>query len=261
MINHNLTCDEFEEQLSGYLEGSLADAAVADAELHLAACASCRSLVADLQAISREASSLGPLVPARDLWPGIAARIEPKVLPLTSAPVAARPWSRVRLGAIAAGLVAVTALSTWQLTRREPNQSMAQAPAGPAAQQQESVTAPAPQVAPSGTGSSARVATSVAPPTASPVRASSPTPAPDAATTYTNEISKLRTVFEQQSDLLDPRTRAVLSTSLRTIDSAIAEARAALDRDPASQFLSQQLNKSLEQKLGLLRKAALLSST
>jgi hypothetical protein len=68
-------------------------------------------------------------------------------------------------------------------------------------------------------------------------------------------------VFDQQSEVLDPRTRAVLSSSLRTIDSAIAEARAALDRDPASQFLTHQLNKSLEQKLGLLRKAALLSST
>lgn len=78
---------------------------------------------------------------------------------------------------------------------------------------------------------------------------------------YATEINKLRAVFDQQSEVLDPRTRAILSTSLRTIDSAIAEARAALNRDPASQFLNQQLNKSLEQKLGLLRKAALLSST
>jgi hypothetical protein len=261
MIHHNLTCDEFEEQLSGYLEGALADAAVADAELHLAACVSCRSLVADLQAISREASSLGPLTPSRDLWPGIAARIEPKVLALTPAPPVARPWSRLRLGAIAAGLVAVTALSTWQLTRsREAGPSVVTTPVAPAPRQQDSAAPSSPEVAPPGTNAPAQLATSV-PDAPSPVRASSPSPRPDAITTYTSEISKLRSVFDQQSELLDPRTRAVLSTSLRTIDSAIAEAKAALDRDPASQFLTQQLNKSLEQKLGLLRKAALLSST
>ncbi len=261
MINHNLTCDEFEEQLSGYLEGSLADPAVADAELHLAACAACRSLVADLQAISREASSLGPLAPSRDLWPGIVARLEPRVLALTPVSPVARPWSRLRLGAIAAGLVAVTALSTWQLTRsREAGPPVATSPAAPAPRQQDSAVPSSPEVATSSANEPAQRATSVAttPPS---VPASSPSPRPDAVTTYTSEISKLRTVFDQQSELLDPRTRAVLSTSLRTIDSAIAEARAALDRDPASQFLTQQLNKSLEQKLGLLRKAALLSST
>ncbi len=261
MINHNLTCDEFEEQLSGYLEGSLADPAVADAELHLAACAACRSLVADLQAISREASSLGPLAPSRDLWPGIVARIEPRVLALTPVSPVARPWSRLRLGAIAAGLVAVTALSTWQLTRsREAGPPVATSPAAPAPRQQDSAVPSSPEVATSSANEPAQRATSVAttPPS---VPTSSPSPRPDAVTTYTSEISKLRTVFDQQSELLDPRTRAVLSTSLRTIDSAIAEARAALDRDPASQFLTQQLNKSLEQKLGLLRKAALLSST
>jgi hypothetical protein len=261
MIHHNLTCDAFQEQLSDYLEGTLADSAVADAELHLAACAECRTLVGDLQAISRGAASLGPLVPSRDLWPGIAARIEPRVLALTPATAAARPWSRRTLGAIAAGLVAVTALSTWQLTRLgDTAPSVAQSvPPAPVTQSESVPASPVQQPLPD-PGDSGRFTTAVASPSSppSPPRASS---RPDAATTYANEISKLRSVFDQQSDVLDPRTRAVLSSSLRTIDSAIAEARAALDRDPASQFLTHQLNKSLEQKLGLLRKAALLSST
>jgi len=261
MINHNLTCDAFQEQLSEYLEGTLSDSAVADAELHIAACASCRALVEDLQAIAAGASTLAPLVPARDLWPGIAARIEPKVLKLTPAARAAKPWSRMTLGAIAAGLVAVTALSTWQLTRsRESASTIAQTPPVTAVQPESTPsTLAAPGIQESAVTAVATPLVPTAP--ASPALVSSPTRAPDAATTYANEISKLRVVFDQQSDLLDPRTRAILSTSLRTIDSAIAEARRALDRDPASQFLTQQLNKSLEQKLGLLRKAALLSST
>lgn len=255
MINHNLTCDEFQEQLSEYFEGMLSDSAVADAELHLAACASCRALVGDLQAISRDASTLGALVPGRDLWPGIAARIEPRVLQLTPAATTARPWSRRKLGAIAAGLVAVTALSTWQLTRnRDAGPSVVQSTTTPAPQLPESTPGASIEPAPPITREPQRLVTAAASP-------ASASPRPDAATTYTSEITKLRDVFDQQSDLLDPRTRAVLNSSLRTIDSAIAEARAALDRDPASQFLSQQLNKSLDQKLGLLRKAALLSRT
>jgi hypothetical protein len=100
------------------------------------------------------------------------------------------------------------------------------------------------------------------PPAVVPASASAPAaPRSDATTTYESEISRLRAVFEESSGLLDPRTQAVLSTSLRTIDSAIAEAQRALDRDPASAFLSQRLNRSLEQKLGLLRKATLLAGT
>jgi hypothetical protein len=260
MTNHNLTCDAFQERLSEYLEGTLSDSALADVELHIAACASCRSLVEDLRAIVQGASTLAPLVPSRDLWPGIAARIEPKVLPLASPTRQARPWSRLTLGAIAAGLVAVTALSTWQLTRsREIQSTVAQTPPVAVPAQPESTAS---SLAVPGASESVVTATAPAPaPQTGPTLVSSRGPRPDAATTYATEIEKLRAVFDQQSEVLDPRTRAILSTSLRTIDSAIAEARAALSRDPASQFLSQQLNKSLEQKLGLLRKAALLSST
>jgi hypothetical protein len=260
MINHNLTCDAFQAQLSEYLEGTLSDSAVADAELHIAACASCRALVEDLQAIVQGASTLAPLVPARDLWPGIAARIEPKVLPFAPA-APPRPWSRLTLGAIAAGLVAVTALSTWQITRsRETAATVAQTP--PVAAPVHPESTPSTQATPEASGPAVTAVAPTTPtPRSAPTLVSSPAPRPDAATTYATEINRLRGVFEQQADLLDPRTRAVLSTSLRTIDSAIAEARAALNRDPASQFLNHQLNKSLEQKLGLLRKAALLSST
>jgi hypothetical protein len=62
----------------------------------------------------------------------------------------------------------------------------------------------------------------------------------------------------QRRTELDPKTIAVLEASLRVIDQAIAESRAALERDPASRFLNQQLTRTLDRKLELLRTAALL---
>jgi hypothetical protein len=76
--------------------------------------------------------------------------------------------------------------------------------------------------------------------------------------TYDAEIASLRGILNERSEQLDPRTVAVLQSSIATIDSAISQARAALERDPRSRFLSTQLDKALEKKLGLLRTAALL---
>ncbi|MDB4886594.1 MAG: hypothetical protein JWN79_2032, partial [Gemmatimonadetes bacterium] len=75
---------------------------------------------------------------------------------------------------------------------------------------------------------------------------------------YDREIAKLRGIVRERRAQLDPRTIAVLEQSVAVIDSAIAQSRAALARDPASGFLATQLNHSLEKKVELLRTAALL---
>jgi hypothetical protein len=80
----------------------------------------------------------------------------------------------------------------------------------------------------------------------------------EARVTFDAEITRLRDVVSERADQLDPATVAIIENSIKTIDAAIAEARAALARDPASRFLSSQLDKALESKLGLLRTAALL---
>jgi hypothetical protein len=81
--------------------------------------------------------------------------------------------------------------------------------------------------------------------------------APGAAT-YDREIAQLRRVVQQRRADLDSGTVAVLERNLRVIDDAIAQSRAALARDPRSRFLGQQLERTLDQKLELLRTAALL---
>jgi hypothetical protein len=50
----------------------------------------------------------------------------------------------------------------------------------------------------------------------------------------------------------------VIETSLRVIDEAISQSRAALAKDPASAFLRDRLDNSLEKKVDLLRTAAML---
>lgn len=253
MTDTNWRCEEFEAMLADYLDGSLGDSEVASAELHLAACASCRTLVSDLQTISRSAAALPALTPSRDLWPTIEARIAPKVLPL-AAP-ASRTRATWRLGAIAATLVAATAVTTWQFARRDVATPVVSSTA-PASAAAVSTPAPAPQT-------TITPATEPAQTTPALPVASTPTPRvrAEASDTYTAEITRLRGVLSERSDVLDPATVATIEASLATIDTAIAQARGALAKDPASRFLSGQLNKSLERKLGLLRTAALLSST
>lgn len=272
MTHRNLTCSELEERLDDFLEGTLDDSAVAELELHLAGCPACASLVRDFETITRQAAALHPFAPPRDLWPAIQARIESPVVELSSRrrvrpPVVA--WHRFRPAAIAAGLMAITAVTTWTLATRDRSSSVATG--GAPAVEAPGASAPSPSMIPSGSARSApeSSATSTATATATvsaPERRGEAavghtlpvTAPPSARSTYNTEISQLRGVLRERSEQLDPRTVAILESSIATIDSAIAEARAALARDPASPFLAERLDKTLEKKLGLLRTAALL---
>lgn len=253
MTHPNLTCPAFEAQLPEYLAGTLSDSCVADAELHLASCAECRALVRDLCEITRQAAVLPGIAPSRDLWPVIEARTRARVIALTPR-VSAAPMNPWRLGAIAAALVGITALSTWAITTGDRGIA-----APPAFATVDTTTPPVRgSVGPAAVEAPATTPVAAAP-NVTVVANTARAARPDAGTTYTSEIHRLRGVVDERSEELDPATIAILKSSIATIDSAIAEARRALARDPASGFLTQQLNKSLERKLGLLRKAALLS--
>jgi hypothetical protein len=91
------------------------------------------------------------------------------------------------------------------------------------------------------------------------VLASSETPvAATIETVYGREIARLRRIIDERRALLDTATVGVIERNLTIIDQAIRESRAALARDPASALLNEQLNHALEQKIELLRAAALL---
>jgi anti-sigma factor RsiW len=259
-----MNCTVFDEQLADYLEGDLGAAERHAVQTHLASCVRCTALVRDLQQISADAGDLAELSPSRDLWADIAKRIDTPVVPLvprTMPNVAARQraMDRLRLAAVAAALVAVTAGVTYTLTvSRAPNPGEAVANARPDSVSTPSAaqrTAPVQQTV-------ANADTAIAQPDGTPGASSAPAAQSvgnaSAATTYSREIDRLRTIFTRNQAQLDPRTTAIIEANLKVIDEAIAQSKAALEQDPASRFLNNQLNSALDKKLELLRTAAML---
>ncbi len=101
------THDPFEARLSEYLDGELDSAERVVLEAHLAGCAPCRELVADLARIRAAAHALGERAPARDLWPELAATLTSRAR--------ARPWAPILLAFAAGVLLALGA--SWVLQR------------------------------------------------------------------------------------------------------------------------------------------------
>lgn len=237
-------CASFEERLMAYLERELDDETRASMEHHRASCGRCDALVRDLAELSRQASTLPPIAPARDLWPEINARLETPIVPLHATtsggvpvrstepteavvPLASRRMISLRTFAVAATmLIAVTSVMTWRVAR-----------SGGRADQQVASSVPSADGA--STDTRAALVT-------------------NAGVVYEQEISALRTIVDERFTELDSATVAVLRRNLEIIDRAILDSREALERDPASRVLSTTLDRALESKLALMRRVALL---
>ncbi len=276
MNDRIITCEELELDLADLLEGSLEPGALRAAQTHLASCTPCASLVADLRRIEREAAALPALLPEHDLWSGIARRIEPQVIPLAPRTAAAPKRQRWYISALAAaGLVGVTAATTYQLTMSHQRQQIAiqSDTINPVASDDPRRIAATPVI----------TIESDEPGSADPVRSERQAPAVrELATTssavrtvsgglpaavresqavYGREIVQLRQVIDQRRDELDPGIVAEVELNLQVIDAAIARSRQALSRDPRSRFLLDQLNDAMETKVELLRTVALLPAS
>src|SRR2546423_14860083 len=118
MTNSNMTCEEFDAALPDYLEGTVDASLRVAVERHLSECVRCTSLLRDLEKIRKEAAALPDLVPSRDLWQGIEARIAAPVIPLASRPERQRRVAPTWMGIAAAALIVTTAGITYTLTAR-----------------------------------------------------------------------------------------------------------------------------------------------
>jgi hypothetical protein len=78
---------------------------------------------------------------------------------------------------------------------------------------------------------------------------------------YDREINVLQKIVRRQKAELDTSTVAVIEKNLGSLDSAIAQIRAALKKDPESSLLDGQASRALEMKVELLRRAAMLRSS
>jgi hypothetical protein len=224
-----MSCDRFDALLPDLLDGDAAPGTRMVAEAHAATCARCGALLRDLEQIRDDAARLPVLRPSRDLWDGIAARLETPVvaLPLRRPPAAITPGQRwVRVAAAAAVLAVTGRVAADRLGPPRPS-------AGPV---------PVARRAPE----SARPRRDVVAVTATTTAA------------IDQEIATLRALVARRRAELDPRTVRVLDENLTIIDQAIARCRAALADDPASAFLLEQLTGAYDLKLQLLRRVATL---
>jgi hypothetical protein len=249
----------------------------APVEMHLRECVRCAGLVRDLENIQRDASALPDLVPARDLWEGIEARIAAPVIPLAARPERRRSFAPAWMGIAAAALIVSTAGITYTLTERSlaprpdgsatavapPTQSQTdpQKEGGSGGQASPTALAAAPTPVESGnsnggsrTGESSGPRTTT---TASPVSLTGQQP----EAVYGKEIALLQQIMSQRKTQLDSSTVLIIERNLRIIDAAIEQSRAALAKDPASRLLSEQLTHALDKKVELLRTAALLPAS
>jgi hypothetical protein len=214
------------ERLSAYVDGALEGAALAAAEAHLAGCAECRAAAEELRRVVGLARALDDRPPERDLWSGIAERIgaaraDAGALVL---PLARRRRFTFSLPQLAAAGLALSLLSAGA--------------AGTAVHFLAGRSEGAPVAAAPLDAVARHVAATAAP--------------------YDAAITELEAILAARRGELDSSTVRTVEASLRVIDLAIAQARAALVHDPNNSYLNGHLRSTLDRKLDLLRRAAML---
>jgi len=216
--------DSFTNQLSAYLDDELDSASRNRLEAHLAGCPECAAVLADLRAIVAAAPHYPGREPSRDLWTSIESRLdEVEVVPIgTARPpdrLTARPPVRrfgwTALIAASLAMAAVGGGAVW-LTLR----------------QSEPSDAPL----------------AIVPPPAAPAL-------PAAYREFDAAVQDLEQVLAAGRGRLDTVTVRLVEENLRKIDAALADARAAVQRDPANAYLNRQIAANMRLKLNLLRSA------
>ena len=228
--------DRFTTLLSAYLDHDLPRAQVETLEAHLETCASCRDVLAELAAVKSRAASLVDLPPPDDLWAGIASRIgsagptgevpRPVVLEL---PPRARHWGASQWLAAAAVFVLVALGAVWF------------APGGLGGRVSRQ-------------GLALRDGTTLSPSTGTDATAAS-----FDADRIEGEIHELQAALDRGRGRLSPETVQVLEDNLLIIHKALADARTALQQDPANRELQDYFAGTVQRKLDMVRRAAELA--
>jgi len=269
-----MTCDLFMDRLMDYLEHETDDVTRLAMERHAVSCEDCGPMLGDLRKLRIDAANLPVLKPSRDLWSGIAGRIETPVVPIGASAAMqgrtapARRWARA--GVMAAALVGAAALGNLYGARRVTTVAQAPVPRDtqlvaltpPATADRSPVSRTVERTAPSvgeGSGSRPEAAPATVPLTV-PLRPEVQLALATLTADYDREIARLRALMDGRRAQLDPVTVAIIERNLAVIDTAIAESKAAIVRDPASRFLIESLNQSLQAKVELMRTAAVLPS-
>jgi hypothetical protein len=231
-------CEAFSASIGELTDGTLAPGERPRVEAHLDQCAACRGLLADLEAIRRDAQQLprAKLPPA--LWRRVAEGLRlhgvtdsghgGAGLQTGSSGIKTGRSRRAWLAAAAAVVVLIIggALAT-QMMRR------GGAPANP--------PAPSPAANAPGNAGAAGLVESVE----ADLKA--------AEEHYERAIAGLEKIASADERTLDPQVAATLKKNLEIIDSAIAESRVALRSEPQSAPARESLFEALRRKMSLLQ--------
>jgi putative zinc finger protein len=184
-----------------------------------------------------------------------------------------RSWAPVWMGLAAAALVLATAGTTFLFTvrwvRPAATASVASAEGTPTAPSRERGSAePRTRGRVGGRERVPADSTTLTPgagepPSALAVTSSSGSPAIPSAedAVYDSEIDVLQRIVQRQKAHLDASTTSVIEKNLGALDSAIAQIRSALKKDPQSAILDDQASRALQMKVELLRRTAMLRSS
>jgi Putative zinc-finger len=214
--------DHYTDKLSEYLDGELGAAERQAIESHVFECAECAAALNELRRVTERAQQLSDQPPATDLWPGIAQRIRPAVVPLSTRRLAWRvSLSLPQLAAAAVLLVLVSGGAVWLWSRP-------------------------------------RLETGVGGPAV--VAVGSRVPAYLANADYDAAVRDLRDVLSKGRGRLDTTTVRILEQNLALIDRAIAQAGRAVADDPGNVYLNSHLAQTRMRKLELLRRAAVMAN-
>ena len=273
MTTNEMSCVLFNDTLLAYLEHETDDATRVAVERHSVTCAECGALLADLRKLRIDAANLPEMQPSRDLWAGIASRIEAPVVsigvkqPEVKRALNVRLWTRRAL--IAASLMAAAGvgyggarLSASGSRPADPVATLADTPIGTVAESPsiaDSLSLPTRQPRAESTEPRAAVLAS-ATPARSPEMQSAILVVNKVSADYDREIARLQKLIDERRNQLDPVTVGIIEKNLKVIDTAITECKKAIANDPASGFLIESLNQSLRSKVELMRTAALLPS-
>lgn len=216
------------DQLCDSADGALAGAMVGAVSEHLGACGACAAQLTELTQLNAAAAALPrEIQPPADLWLDIERDL------VRSRRLAVhRAWP-VRYLAAAAVVVAVASSALTAVVMRNRTASSSDVAPAPSA-----VTAAEP------------VAVTLA---ALPERLAIE------ESGYARSALILQRTLDERRDSLAPSTIAIVERSLRVADSAIAEAREALARDPANAALARLFASNYERKIDLLRRATELA--
>ncbi len=272
MIDNPMTCAECDEKFLDYFEDTLDSQSLSRFNEHTFSCVRCQALIRDVAGIREQAATLPDFEPSRDLWSGIVARIQPEVRAI--GPRSGVASSKRCLAAAAAALVVFTSGVTYVATSRSTVGQLGTASLAPTVIASPQI-ATAPEPATSAPTTEPRVAgvtstvtkapqpriPSFVPKSAPRMSLASSVPPTASELAFSEEINQLQSVLVERRAQLDPETVKIVEDNLKLIDTAVQRARSALLKDPASGFLTRQLDNVLQKKVELLRTVALMPSS